>query len=154
MTTFTSVLLAALVSIPHFPFAQQAPPAAPAAAPAPSASSEQPVSSSPSPSSKSKNKQIPSFLILGTVFNEKSLSFPDVQVRIRRTGEKRFRWETYTNSRGEFAVRVPPGYNYEVIAHMKNYQDQIQSVDSKIDVQQRLSIKLELLGQAKTGAKP
>jgi hypothetical protein len=154
MKTFASVLLAALFSISHFACAQQAPPPAPAATPVPSASSEQPVSSSPGPLSKSKNKPIPSFLILGTVFNEKSLSFPDVQVRIRRTGEKNFRWETYTNSRGEFAVRVPPGYNYEVVIHVKNYQDQIQSVDSKIDVQQRLSIKLELLGQAKTGAKP
>ena len=72
-------------------------------------------SSKPSPpdqgssSSKTRSKAIPSFLILGTVFNENAISFPDVQVRIRRTGEKKFRWDAYTNSRGEFAVRVPPG---------------------------------------------
>jgi hypothetical protein len=64
-------------------------------------------------------------------------------VRIRRTDEKKFRWETYTNSRGEFAVRVPPGYGYEVITHVKNYPDQSKGVDSNVDVQQRLSIKLE-----------
>jgi hypothetical protein len=75
-------------------------------------------------------------------------------VRIRRSGEKKFAWETYTNSRGEFAVRVPPGYDYEVVTHMKKYEDQSQNVDSKVDVQQRLSIKLQPRGQTKTGAKP
>lgn len=113
-----------------------------------------PSSSSTSPSKKGKDKPIPSFLILGTVFNEKALSFPGVQVRIRQAGEKKFRWETYTNFRGEFAVRVPPGHEYEVVTHVKNYQDRSNKVDSKVDVQQRLSIQLEPLGQPKTGAKP
>ncbi len=75
-------------------------------------------------------------------------------MRIRQSGEKKFRWETYTNSRGEFAVRVPPGVEYEVVTHMKNYQDQTQNVDSKVEVQQRLSIKLEPRAPAKTGEKP
>ena len=153
MMTFTPALLAAFLSLPHFGSVQQAPPPAPADTPAPT-SNEQPSSPSPGTPSKSKHKPIPSFLILGTVFSEKALSFPGVQVRIRRTGEKKFRWETYTDSRGEFAVRVPPGYDYEVVIHTKNYQDQTQSVDSKSDVQQRLSVKLEPRGQAKTGAKP
>jgi hypothetical protein len=111
-------------------------------------------SSSSSSSKKGKDKPVPSFLILGTIFNEKALSFPGVQVRIRQAGEKKYHWETYTNFRGEFAVRVPPGYEYEVITHVKNYQDQSRNVDSKVDVQQRLSIQLEPLGQPKTGAKP
>ena len=75
-------------------------------------------------------------------------------MRIRRSGEKKFAWETYTNSRGEFAVRVPPGYDYEVVTHVKKYEDQSESVDSKVDVQQRLSIKLKPRGETKTGAKP
>ena len=75
-------------------------------------------------------------------------------MRIRRSDEKKFKWETYTNSRGEFAVRVPPGYDYEVVTHAKKYEDQKQAVDSKVDVQQRLSIKLIPQGQSKTGAKP
>lgn len=154
MKTIISVLLAASFCISSSLHAQQAaaPAAAPAATPAPSASSGQ--SSSSSSSSSSKHKPIPSFLVIGTVFNENAFSLPGVQVRIRRAGEKRFRWETYTNSRGEFAVRVPPGYEYEVITHVKDYEDQNQSVDSKTDVQQRLSIKLEPRGQAKAVAKP
>jgi Carboxypeptidase regulatory-like domain len=98
-------------------------------------------------------KPLPSFLIIGTVFNEHALSFPGVQVRIRQVGEKKFKWQTYTNSRGEFAVRVFPGYEYEVVVHVKKYEDQTQNVDAKVDVQQRLSIKLEPQ-KAKTGAKP
>lgn len=93
-------------------------------------------------------------MIIGTVFNDKALSFPGVQVRIRQTGEKKFRWETYTNSRGEFAVRVPPGYDYEVVIQEKNYAGQTRSVDGKVDVQQRLSVQLEPLSKTKTGAKP
>ena len=99
-----------------------------------------------------KTKPTPSFLIIGTVFNEHALSFSGVQVRIRRAGEKKFAWETYTNPRGEFAVRVPPGYNYEVTIHIKKYKDQTLSVDSKVDVQRRLSIQLEPVTPAKTGA--
>lgn len=74
-------------------------------------------------------------------------------MRVRRGGEKKFRWETYTNSQGEFAVRVPPGYEYEVVIHVKKYKDQSQSVDSKVDVQKRLSIKLKPQDQDKKGGK-
>jgi hypothetical protein len=117
-----------------------------------------PHSSKPNPQAQNdakngKSKPLPSFLILGTVFNEHALSFPGVQVRIRRAGEKRFAWQTYTNTRGEFAVRVPPGYDYEVLVHTKKYKDQTQSVDSKVDVQRRLSIRLEPVTPPKTGAK-
>jgi len=100
-----------------------------------------------------KARPIPSFLIIGTVFNEHGLSFPGVQVRIRRAGERKYAWETYTNTRGEFAVRVPPGVDYEVLVHIKKYKDQTKSVDSKVDVQQRLSIQLEPVAPPKTGAK-
>ncbi len=75
-------------------------------------------------------------------------------MRIRRSDEKKIRWQTETNSRGEFAVRVPPGYDYEVALHMKKYQDQTKTVDSKVDVQQRLSIVLQPIAQANKGARP
>ncbi|MGB7848150.1 MAG: carboxypeptidase-like regulatory domain-containing protein [Candidatus Acidiferrum sp.] len=151
MITFTSFLLAVLLSNPHSAYSLQA--QAPSA-PSPAVPGGQPASSSSSSSSKTKNKPLPSFLIIGTVFDEKAFSLTGVQVRIRRSGEKKFRWETYTNSRGEFAVRVPPGYGYEVVSHMKSYQDHSETVDGKVDVQQRLSIKMQSSGQARTGAKP
>ena len=100
-----------------------------------------------------KTKPVPRFLIIGTVFDEKALSFPGVRVRVRLAGEKKFKWETYTNERGEFAVRVPPGFDYEVVIRETKYKEQMKTVDSKVDVQQRLSIKLEAIGPSDTGAK-
>lgn len=131
--------------------AQQPAPPTPADAPATSTPSGR--TSPPTPPVDSKGRPIPSYLIVGTVFNEKALSFPGVQIRVRRTDEKKARWETYTNSRGEFAVRVVPGYEYEVVTHVKKYQDQKQTVDAKVDVQQRLSLKLQPEEQGKAGAK-
>lgn len=155
MTSPTSVVMAIFLSFPCSIAAQEPSPATPAATPAaPSGPGGQSTAGQGSSSSKTKNKPIPSFLIVGTVFNEDAFSFPGVQVRIRRSGEKKFAWETYTNSRGEFAVRVPPGYDYEVVIHVKKYEDQSESVDSKVDVQQRLSIKLKPRGETKTGVNP
>jgi hypothetical protein len=141
MTILTSMLLAALLYLPGIATTQEPAP------PPPPPPATQPTTDTGSSSSKANKKQTPSFLIIGTVFNEKALSFPGVQVRIRRTGEKKFVYETYTDSRGEFAVRVLPGYDYEVVTHVKKYEDQTRSVNTKVDVQQRLSIKLEPRGQ-------
>jgi len=80
---------------------------------------------------KKKYSHVNDFLIRGSVFNEQALSFPDVELRIRKEGEKKYRWETYTNSRGEFAVRVPQGSNYEILVHAKGYADQTRSIDAK-----------------------
>jgi len=73
-------------------------------------------------------------------------------VKIRRKGEKKFRYEMYTNSRGEFAIRVPDGIEYEVVIRQKNYQDQLQIVVATMaDVQKRLTFKLESTKPAKAG---
>jgi hypothetical protein len=150
MKPFTPILLAVFLS-PIFVLAQQPAPSAPS-----SAATPQSRSSRSTAKSKSKDQPLPTFLVIGTVFNEKALSFPGVEVRIRRSDEKKFRWHTETNSRGEFAVHVPPGYEYEIAVHMKKYKDQTKTVDSKTDVQQRLSIEMEPVTQSegKKGAKP
>ena len=129
---------------------EQEPP--PPATPLPPSTPAEPAPKAPPVDSK--GRPLPSFLIVGTVFDENALSLPGVRVRVRRIDEKRSRWETYSNSRGEFAVRVVPGYEYEVTVHMNKYQDQSEVVNSKVDVQQRLSIKLQPAEPTKTGAKP
>ncbi len=131
---------------------QPAEPAA-SAAPAPPAKAS-PEASRASSSSTGKKKPLPVYLITGTVFDEKALSFPDVRVRIRLTSEKKFRWDTYTNSRGEFAVRVPEGNEYEVLVQVKKFKEQTQTVKADAGtVQQRLSFRLETATQGKTGDK-
>ncbi len=80
---------------------------------------------------KKKHSHANDFLIRGTVFNDKALSFPGVELRIRPAGQKKYRWETYTNSRGEFAVRVPQGSDYEMLVHAKGFSDQTRTIDAK-----------------------
>jgi len=94
-------------------------------------------------SCSTKTELRPGFLIVGTVFNEHSLSFPGTTVRIRCAEEQKYRWEAVTNSRGEFAVRVPAGHSYEVMVRAKNYQEQnVEVRTDRGDIQQRLSIRL------------
>src|SRR5262245_19074700 len=102
---------------------EPAPPSNPASQTSATASSNKP--------GKRQYSHANDFLIRGTVFNEKALSFPGVQLCIRRTGEKRFRWESYTNSRGEFAVRVPQGSEYEMVVRAKGFAEQARNIDAK-----------------------
>jgi hypothetical protein len=143
----TTIFLATLV-LPCIAAAQlpvPPPPEPPAAAP--------PAAPAQESSSTSKHKtKIPPFLILGTVFNEHALAFPGVELKIRRKGEKKFRFYTYTNSRGEFAIRVPDGIEYEVVVREKNYKEQSQVVAANLaEVQKRLTFKLESSKPTKAG---
>ena len=70
-------------------------------------------------------------LLRGTVFNERGLAMREVKLRIRRANEKKSRWETYTNSRGEFAIRVPPGSDYEMQAESKGFEKQTRAISAK-----------------------
>ena len=90
----------------------------------------QPQSSSSASSNGRKYSHANDFLIRGTVFTDKDLAFPSVQLRIRRAGEKKFRWEDSTNSRGEFAIRVLQGAQYEMVVHVKGFADQTRTIDA------------------------
>ena len=119
--------LAMLVTLPGRPSAQETQPAPASQAPANAAPSQ------PEPStkqSKKKNSHANDFLIRGTVFNEKGLAFPGALLRIRRAGEKKFRWQDFTNSRGEFAIRVKQGADYEVAVESKNFGEQTRAVNA------------------------
>ena len=103
--------------------AEQRPPTSAATPPA--------TAVAPGKPAKKKYSHANDFLIRGTVFTDKALSFPGVQLRIRRVGEKKFRWESYTNSRGEFAIRVPQGADYELVVRVKGFAEQTRTIDAK-----------------------
>ena len=105
-------------------------PALAAQEPAAAAASGSPPTESSS-SSKNKRSHANELLLRGTVFNERGLAMREVKLRIRRANEKKSRWETYTNSRGEFAIRVPPGSDYEMQAESKGFETQIRAISSK-----------------------
>ena len=98
--------------------------------PPPTATPTAPKAASSKPGKK-KYSHASDYLIRGTVFTEKALSFPGAQLRIRKVGEKKYRWESYTNSRGEFAVRVPQGSDYEMVVRSKGYVEQTRTIDAK-----------------------
>jgi len=106
--------------------AQEPPPPPPASAP-----DATPPTAAPGKPAEKKYSHVNDYLIRGTVFTEKALSFPGVQLRIRKAGEKKFRWESYTNSRGEFAVRVPQGSEYEMVVRVKGFTQQTRTIDAK-----------------------
>jgi hypothetical protein len=89
-----------------------------------------------SSSSKKKNSHANDFLLLGTVFTQTGYAFPNVHLRLRRSSEKKYRWETYTNSRGEFAVRVPQGQEYEMVVQAKGFADQSRTIDARSGISQ------------------
>ena len=106
----------------------------PVTTPSSSAPAAQPPAPTPATPGKQKYSHANDFLIHGTVFNEKALSFPGAQLRIRRAGEKKFRWESFTNSRGEFAVRVPQGSHYEMVVRAKGFAEQNRTIDAKTGI--------------------
>jgi hypothetical protein len=85
----------------------------------------------PGKNAKQKYSHTNDFVIRGSVFTDKALAFPGAKLRIRRVGQKKFRWEDYTNSRGEFAIRVPQGSEYEMVVHAKGFAEQMKVVDAK-----------------------
>ena len=147
----TTLFFAALF-LPPTAAAQEPVPPSPPASPQAPATAPPPAPVQESSSTSKHKSKIPPFLIIGTVFNEHALAFPGVEVKIRRKGDKKFRYDTYTNSRGEFAIRVPDGIEYEVVVREKNYKEQSQAVVANMaDVQKRLTFKLESTKPAKAG---
>lgn len=113
------------------------PPQAPQPAPAESSTKQQ----------KQKYSHANDFLIIGTVFDANGLAFPGVELKIRRRNEKKYRWDSYTNSRGDFAVRVPQGSDYEMLVRAKGFADQTRALDAKTGVNEaRIVFRMEAAG--------
>jgi len=111
---------------PAFAFAQSQQPAPP----------PQDAPSAPRTSAESSNKKKTSsrhqhdFLIKGTVFTQEGLSLAGARIRIRKEGEKSFRWHDEANSRGEFAIRVIQGAQYEVVVDARGFKELLKQVDA------------------------
>lgn len=98
---------------------------------APPAPAAKPATTESSSTNKSKHSHVNDLLIRGTVFDNRGLSLRGVTLRIRRAGEKKSHWETQSNSRGEFAIRVPQGSEYEVAAEAKGFATQAHAINGK-----------------------
>jgi hypothetical protein len=73
----------------------------------------------PAPAAEKKSEK-PYALIFGTVWSPENHPLYGVKVEIRRAGDKKPRWELYSDHNGEFAQRVPAGRaDYLVRANLK-----------------------------------
>ena len=86
-------------------------------------------------------------LIFGTVYAPDDRPAYGVKVKIRRAGEKKARWELYSDHRGEFAQRLPTGSaDYVVWAEVPGPKDQPKpEVKVHIENDERVDISLHLL---------
>jgi hypothetical protein len=89
-----------------------------------------PEQSESSSAKKSKHTPADDLLLRGTVFNEHALSLEGTTLHLRRLSDKRSRWQAVSNFRGEFAVRVPQGSDYEIVAEHKGYAAQTRTVSA------------------------
>jgi len=118
-----------------------------------------PATQAPS-STESTSKQKPGqsaarhsddFLVRGTVFTQEGFALPGAELRIRRSSEKKIRWQTVSNSRGDFAVRVKMGAAYEVIVRAKGFAEQSVPLDAKTgDRYKDLVFRMEHQGNKKS----
>jgi hypothetical protein len=118
---------AVLLALPFLTSVQsQQPPQPPSGAPS-AASAPQAESSN---KKKTNARHQHDFLIKGTVFTQEGLSFAGARIRIRKVGDKSFHWQDSANSRGEFAIRVVQGAQYEVVVDAKGSKEQKKTVDA------------------------
>lgn len=112
---------------PSFVFAQSQQPAPPQQS---APSTQAPLTPESTSKQKNPSRHQHDFLIKGTVFTQEGLSFAGARIRIRKTGDKSFRWHNEANSRGEFAIRVIQGAQYEVVVDGKGFKEQLKQVDA------------------------
>ena len=91
-------------------------------------------------------------LIVGTVWGPDDRPVYGVKVKIRRTQDKKPKWELYSDHHGEFAQRLPTGKaDYVVSADLKDFKPSdgkplhhAQDVAVHIDNAERVDIGLHL----------
>ncbi len=72
------------------------------------------------PEAKSKHKIAPYALIFGTVWDAQNRPVYGVPIKIRRSDQKKAKWQVMSDHRGEFAQRVPAGKaDYIITAEIK-----------------------------------
>ena len=94
----------------------------------------------------SNPQQKPSYtdcILYGNVFTSDGHLFEGADVHVRRATDKKAKWEAFSDRRGEFAVRVPPGPQYVVEVKAKGFVTQSQTVTSEMSARLDLVFHME-----------
>jgi len=98
------------------------------------------------------------YVIFVTVFTDRGFALTGARARVRRSEEKKFRWEAMSDHQGELAFRVPQGAEYEMTIEARGFKTQTRKIDAREDNQADLTIRMEPLTEPQTekgtGGKP
>jgi hypothetical protein len=102
------------------------------------------------------------FIIFTTVFTDQGFTLPGARARVRRSDQKKFKWEGMSDRQGEVAFRVPPGTEYELTIEARGFKTETRKIDARDDNQADLTIRMqpqtaahtEPHAQQTTGGKP
>ena len=83
------------------------------------------------------------FLIFATVFTDQGFALSGARVRVRRADEKKAKWEATSDRRGEFAVRVPEGAEYEMTVEANGFRPEVRKIDARKDTRTDLTIRMD-----------
>ena len=105
-----------------------------------------------SPGSRKLKPSDPYALIFGTVWDPDNHPIYGIAVKIRRTADKKPKWEVYSDHSGEFAQRVPAGKaDYVVWADLKSVKTKdgqplhlAEEVPVHVEYDERVDIGLHL----------
>jgi hypothetical protein len=82
------------------------------------------------------------FVIFTTVFTDQGFALPGARARVRRSDQKKFRWEGMSDHQGEVAFRVPPGAEYELTIEARGFNPETRKIDARGDNQADLTIRM------------
>jgi hypothetical protein len=104
------------------------------------------IARNPSPTQSSNPSKSDYALIYGTVWGPGNLSVPGVPITIRRGIDKKPKWKLTSDSRGEFAQRVPVGgQDYIIEADIKTPKGQPKpQVKAHIEDNERQDVSIHL----------
>ncbi len=105
----------------------------------------------PPQSSSSSGSHAHDFLIFSTVFTSQGFALYGAHMRVRRAGEKKYRWEAMSDHSGELAIRVPQNAQYEMMIEAKGFKAQTLRVDATQGARADLTIHMEPLAAAPSG---
>jgi hypothetical protein len=98
------------------------------------------------------------YVIFTTVFTDRGFALTGARARVRRSEEKKYRWEGMSDHQGEVAFRVPRGAEYEMTIEARGFKTQTRKIDAREDNQADLTVRMEPLTEPQTekgtGGKP
>ena len=99
---------------------------------------------------KQNNSHAHDFVIFADVYTVHGFALPGAKVRVRRSDERKFRWEAISDTRGELGVRVKQGAEYELTIEARGFKAQTRKIDARAGNREELTIQME----PSTGGKP